>query len=363
MSSLQLTLADESASMRDSVRIKTLPMETLRRYFAGSFVFTALMLACGYALQGWKGVAICAILGVLETSLSFDNAVVNATILRDMEQKWRQRFLTWGMVIAVFGMRVVFPLLIVSVVAAVSPLAVLEMAIRRPADYAAHLTSAHIEIAAFGGAFLLMVFLKYFVDFEKEVHWLRWLEAPLSKVGRMEMAELALALTTLAIVARFMPQHEVVRFLLAGIWGLVAYIVVDGIGAVFGDDAGAEAAAKSGAAGFLYLELVDASFSFDGVIGAFALSNNIFIIAAGLGIGAMFVRSMTIYLVDRGTLSEYRYLEHGAFWAIGVLAGIMLLSAIIEVPEVLTGGIGALLILLALGSSILFRRRNPHSSD
>lgn len=332
-------------------------MDTLRKYFTGSFLFTFAMLVCGYWLQGWKGVAICAILGVLETSLSFDNAVVNATVLRDMEQKWRQRFLTWGMLIAVFGMRVVFPVLIVAIIAGLGPIEVLDMAIRRPDDYAAHLTSAHIEIAAFGGTFLLMVFLKYFVDFEKEVHWLPWLEKPLSKVGRLEMVELALALAALAVISRFIPAHEVSKFLIAGIWGLVSYIIVDGIGAVFGDEASAETAAKSGAAGFLYLELVDASFSFDGVIGAFALSNNIFIIAAGLGIGAMFVRSMTIYLVDRGTLSEYRYLEHGAFWAIGVLAAIMLLSAIVHIPEVVTGGIGALLIMLALGSSILFNRR------
>ncbi len=337
-------------------------MQTLRKYFTGSLLFTLAMLVCGYWLQGWQGVAICAILGVLETSLSFDNAVVNATILRDMDHTWRRRFLTWGMLIAVFGMRVVFPVLIVAIIAGLGPFEVLDMAIRRPNDYAAHLTSAHIEIAAFGGAFLLMVFLKYFVDFEKEVHWLSWLEAPLSKAGRVEMLELALALAALAIISWFIPPFEVSKFLIAGIWGLVCYIIVDGIGAVFGDEAGAETAAKSGAAGFLYLELVDASFSFDGVIGAFALSNNIFIIAAGLGIGAMFVRSMTIYLVDRGTLAEYRYLEHGAFWAIGVLAAIMLLSAIVHIPEVVTGGIGALLILLALGSSILFNRRQ-HSGN
>lgn len=330
-------------------------METLRKYFAGSFVFTAVMLAFGYWLQGWKGVAICAILGVLETSLSFDNAVVNATVLRDMSQLWRKRFLTWGMLIAVFGMRVVFPVLIVAIIAHLGPLEVLDMAIRRPNDYAAHLTSAHIEIAAFGGAFLLMVFLKYFVDFEKEVHWIHFLEAPLTKVGRVEMIELALALTAIAVISSFVPQQEAARFLEAGIWGLITYIIVDGIGALFGGESGAAEAGRSGAAGFLYLELVDASFSFDGVIGAFALSNNIFIIAAGLGIGAMFVRSMTIYLVDRGTLNEYRYLEHGAFWAIGVLAGIMLLSAIVHVHEVVTGGLGALLILLALGSSIRFK--------
>ena len=333
-------------------------METLRKYFAGSFVFTALMLAFGYWLQGWKGVAICAILGVLETSLSFDNAVVNATVLRDMSLVWRKRFLTWGMLIAVFGMRVVFPVLIVAIIAHLGPLEVLDMAVRRPDDYAAHLTSAHIEIAAFGGAFLLMVFLKYFVDFEKDVHWIGFIEAPLTKVGRMEMVELALALTAIAVISGFVAEHESARFLEAGIWGLVTYIVVDGIGALFGGESGAADAGRSGAAGFLYLELVDASFSFDGVIGAFALSNNIFIIAAGLGIGAMFVRSMTIYLVDRGTLNEYRYLEHGAFWAIGVLAAIMLLSALVHVHEVVTGGLGALLILLALGSSIHFKRKH-----
>ncbi|MDQ5888983.1 MAG: uncharacterized protein QG667_2277 [Pseudomonadota bacterium] len=336
-------------------------MEMLRKYFAGSFIFTALMLVFGYWLQGWKGVAICAILGVLETSLSFDNAVVNATVLRDMSQVWRKRFLTWGMLIAVFGMRVVFPVLIVAVIAHLGPLEVLDMAVRRPDDYAAHLTSAHIEIAAFGGAFLLMVFLKYFVDFEKEVHWIGFIEAPLTKVGRMEMVELALALTAIAVISGFVAEHESARFLEAGIWGLVTYIVVDGIGALFGGESGAAEAGRSGAAGFLYLELVDASFSFDGVIGAFALSNNIFIIAAGLGIGAMFVRSMTIYLVDRGTLNEYRYLEHGAFWAIGVLAAIMLLSALVHVHEVVTGGLGAMLILLALGSSIHFKRKHHQS--
>ena len=187
------------------------------------------------------------------------------------------------------------------------------------------------------------------------MHWIHFLEAPLTKVGRVEMIELALALAAIAVISGFVPQQEAARFLEAGIWGLVTYIVVDGIGALFGGESGAADAGRSGAAGFLYLELVDASFSFDGVIGAFALSNNIFIIAAGLGIGAMFVRSMTIYLVDRGTLNEYRYLEHGAFWAIGVLAGIMLMSAIVHVHEVVTGGLGALLILLALGSSIRFK--------
>ena len=123
------------------------------------------------------------------------------------------------------------------------------------------------------------------------------------------------------------------------------------------------AVVRSGAAAFLYLEVLDASFSFDGVIGAFALSNNIFIIAMGLGIGAMFVRSMTVMLVDKGTLAQYRFLEHGAFWAIIALAIIMLVSAIpgAHIPETITGLIGAVLIGTAFWWSVRHNRLNPET--
>jgi hypothetical protein len=114
---------------------------------------------------------------------------------------------------------------------------------------------------------------------------------------------------------------------------------------------------QSGAASFLYLEVLDASFSFDGVIGAFALSNNLFIIGIGLGVGAMFVRSLTIMLVERETLASYRYLEHGAFYAIIALAIMMFLSTVIHIPEVVTGLIGAGLIVTAFVDSIRYNRR------
>lgn len=97
------------------------------------------------------------------------------------------------------------------------------------------------------------------------------------------------------------------------------------------------AAAKGGFGAFLYLEVLDASFSFDGVIGAFALTQNLFIIAIGLGIGAMYVRSMTVMLVEKGTLSEYRYLEHGAFYAILILSVVMYFQTLMHIPEVITG--------------------------
>ena len=121
----------------------------------------------------------------------------------------------------------------------------------------------------------------------------------------------------------------------------------------------AGAAVKAGLGGFIYLNVLDASFSFDAVIGAFALSNNMVVIALGLSIGAMFVRTMTVVLVREGTLAQYLYLEHGAFWAILALGAIMLSSVLVEIPDVVTGLVGAVLIGLALWRSISYNRKHP----
>ena len=340
------------------------------KYFKGSILFSVLALVAAAAL-GWHesgtmaGVMstlfVVSVLGILEVSLSFDNAVVNATTLGEMDDLWRERFLTWGMAIAVFGMRVVFPLLIVAVIAHISPWQAVTMALTAPAEYARVLTSAHISVSAFGGAFLAMVGLKHFLDNDKEIHWIEIIEKPLARMGRIEAVQIGMVLTLLYVVSRQLPEHEQIEFLVAGIFGLISYIAVDGLGAVLGDasDEKSEVAARSGLAAFLYLEVLDASFSFDGVIGAFALSTNLFVIALGLGIGAMFVRSLTIMLVEKGTLAEYRYLEHGAFYAIVALGVIMFIRAFHEVPESITGLIGAGFIVLSLISSVRYKRAHP----
>jgi hypothetical protein len=304
---------------------------------------------------------IVLVLGVLEVSLSFDNAVVNATVLRDMTPVWQRRFLTWGIVIAVFGMRIVFPLVIVAVAAQLGPIDALVLAATDPLAYERIITGAHAGISGFGGAFLAMVGLTFFLDEDKDMHWIGVIERPFSGLSRVSGLAIGVVLLALYGISRLIAPEEGTTFLAAGIFGLVAYIAVQAVGALLERDADAApaagdaataAVAKSGLASFLYLEILDASFSFDGVIGAFALSNNLFIIALGLGIGAMFVRSMTVMLVDRGTLTEYRYLEHGAFYAIIALAAIMLLSVWVEVPETVTGLIGAGFIGLAFLASV-----------
>ena len=109
--------------------------------------------------------------------------------------------------------------------------------------------------------------------------------------------------------------------------------------------------------------MLDATFSFDGVIGAFAVSKDIIVIAVGLGLGALYIRTLTVYLVRQGTLAKYRYLEHGAHYAIGVLAVLLFISAEVHVPEVITGTIGALLILGAFFSSVRANRKEEEEDE
>ena len=342
------------------------------RFYKGSILFTLACLALGL-WYGWSqtgNVAATAsmlwiifVLSILEVSLSFDNAVVNAAVLKDMDEVWQKRFLTWGMVIAVFGMRIVFPLAIVAIAAGLGPVAALDLSLNDPARYEAIVSSAHVGIAGFGGAFLAMVGLSFFFDGEKDIHWIEWIEHKLSVVSNIKAAEIALLLLTLYGISLMLPPDEALTFMVSGTLGLVTFIAVEAISTILEMREEAlklqGAVVRSGLGGFLYLNILDASFSFDGVIGAFALSNNMVVIALGLSIGAMFVRSMTIHLVKQGTLAEYRYLEHGAFWAIIVLGAIMLLSAKFHIPETVTGLIGAVLIGLSLWWSVRHNRRNP----
>ncbi|WP_296678158.1 DUF475 domain-containing protein [Novosphingobium sp.] len=348
----------------------------LMRFYKGSIFFTVVCLILG-AWYGWSQSGsmaatasllwIILVLAILEVSLSFDNAVVNAAVLKDMDDIWQKRFLTWGMVIAVFGMRIVFPLAIVAIAAGLGPVDALKLSLNNPAQYERIVSSAHVGIAGFGGAFLAMVGLSFFFDGEKDIHWLKWIEKKLALVSNIKAAEIALLLLVLYLISRLLPQDEALTFMVAGTLGLVSFIAVEAISTILEMRDQTKAVngviVRSGLGGFLYLNVLDASFSFDGVIGAFALSNNMVVIALGLSIGAMFVRSMTIHLVKQGTLAEYRYLEHGAFWAIIVLGAIMLLSARFHIPESVTGLIGAVLIGLSLWWSIRHKRRHPDSGN
>lgn len=315
------------------------------RYFYSSFAIMALGLIAAFYLGGLAAIYITFLLIVLEISLSFDNAVVNAKVLETMDPIWQKRFIIFGIPIAVFGMRLVFPLAIVSIVTGMGLMETLQVAMNQPAEYEKVLKATESTIFAFGGAFLLMVFLDFFFE-ERDVKWVTFVEG--SKMMETFSGVANIELIT-AIMVGIALGHITQDFgvVLAFMYGVLLHSLLGMLDHFLSSDT-----VKSGIAGFIYLEVLDASFSFDGVIGAFALTSNIFIIMIGLGVGAMFVRSITLYFVEHKTLSEFRYLEHGAHYAIGILAIIMLMKITTHISEMVTGTIGIGLIAIAFAHSL-----------
>jgi hypothetical protein len=345
------------------------------RTFGISLLVTTAALALGFAYGGFKGLYLLLVLAALEVSLSFDNAIINASVLKRMSRFWQRMFLTIGMVVAVFGVRLFFPLLIVWATAGLDPVRAMKLALHPPPhgalefpdgspSYEKLVLAAHPQIAAFGGIFLLMMFLD-FVFYDRDIKWLKWIEVPFARIGRLGQVTLVVTAVVLVLVGTQLTHSgdEAATVLTAGLLGMVTRLVVNGLSRAFrpsGEEAGAPRTGWAGLSLFLYLEVLDAAFSFDGVTGAFAITSDPVIIALGLGlVGSMFVRSITIYLVRQETLGRYVYLEHGAHWAIGALAVIMLgsIEPRFEVPEPVTASVGVFFIVAALGWSILRNRR------
>lgn len=328
------------------------------RIFIAPVVVSLLALGAVYAWGGVAAFFLAALLSILEITLSFDNAVVNAKVLAQMSEKWQRRFLTWGILIAVFGTRLVLPVIIVGLAAWISPWAAAQLAFFDPVGYAHVLEGASHAISAFGGIFLLMVSLRYFFDTGKHVHWIAWIERHLVRWGRVEAIELAIALATLLALS-YLADNQA-QVLAAGSIGLLTFVVMQGVTSTLDIKAG-QAAGAGGAVLFVYLNILDSAFSLDGVVGAFALTTAIPIIFVGLGIGAYFVRSITVYLVQRKTLDALVYLEHGAHWAILGLGLSMLVGIVWHVPEAVTGLIGLVFVTLAYFSSRRALRRKVNT--
>ena len=322
------------------------------KYFLGSYIVTAAGLIGSYFWgehvhngSGLQCAFIALVLGILEVSLSFDNAVVNAMKLEKMTEKWRQ----------------------VSVFAKLSMIEVFKIATTNVDKYAHYLHLTHAPIVTFGGMFLMLLFLNYFFNHKKDVHWIKFIEMPLSHLDHIKGIEIIISLLLLLGTQSIVPQEQKFSVLISGISGIITYLTIEGFAHFLEKHEETRMAAYAqksiagaGLVSFIYLELIDASFSLDGVLGAFALSKDIIIITIGLSIGAMFVRSLTILLVEKKTLAQFLYLEHGAHWAIGALAGLMLVSTVKEIPEVITGSIGLGFILAAFISSIIHNKKRAN---
>lgn len=327
------------------------------RYFYSSIILALLGLSLAFYWGGSSGLLMASILALMEISLSFDNAVVNATVLKGMGALWQRRFLTWGMVVAVFGVRFLLPILLVALVTGMDLRSVAQMALHNPDEYARQVQASHVQISAFGGMYLLLVFLSFFFEENKSLHWLVWLERRLAQLGKLESIEVTIALTALLVAQSFLPTDHRLDALVAGTLGVILYVLVKSLTSLFQASEQLDSSIhRVGFMSFLYLEVLDTSFSLDGVIGAFAITRDVVLILLGLTIGAMFVRSLTLMLVREKMLEEYLYLEHGAHYAIGALSVLMLTDMSLHVPEWFTGTIGFVVILMSLWSSVRAKR-------
>lgn len=334
----------------------------LRIYAISTIISIALVIFVGVE-AGLSALFLVLILAALEITFSVDNAVVNTRILEKMSYGWQQAFLTVGIFIAVFVVRFLLPLLIVSIATGSGMGSVLDLALNNPEEYGNQLEEAHYMIAAFGGTFLLMIFLDFFFQ-RRKTKWLIGIETVMEKAGRLVSLSVILSLSILLAITSLLDEKHQLVALTSGVVGLVVYLLINSLDTLLDRKSiasnmnqVAKNSFKVGLVGFLYLNVVDASFSLDGVIGAFAITNKILLIAVGLGIGALYVRVLTVHMLRHGVLDQYRYMEHGAHYAIGILAAIMLLSLKLEIPEVVAGLSGLAFVFAAVMHSYLESKR------
>lgn len=333
----------------------------LRHYWPELLITLTVWVAIGWQM-GLAAFLLAVILSILEITLSADNAVVNSRVLVRMSRLWRLLFLTVGIFVAVFLVRFALPIFMVAIMTPLSSGEVLQLAISDAETYGKHLHSIAPAINAFGGMFLLLVALFFFMERDRAHLWIHPVELVLQRLAKIPYVKYIIAF--MAFIPVFYITDPADRDTVFGalVAGALVYFVLHSITLTMARiNKKNELKKQVGWAAFvsfMYLEVLDASFSLDGVVGAFALTNNIVIIMAGLGIGALWVRTMTLYMVKHQTLTTYRYLESGAHWAIACLAFIMFMKlAHIELPELVVGTVGLVFIGLSMVSSIRANHR------
>jgi hypothetical protein len=286
----------------------------------------ALALAALYYFTGdLAAVAAAVSLIFLELGLSMDNAVVQADKVKSMNPFWKTVFFWVGIPVAVVGMRFAFPLGLVSSIEGISFLDAYHLAVQSPDKFAASLLSAHATIASFGGCFLLLTAIQFYGGDEREYTWIPGVEHILSSIYVVRGLEFVAVLA--AILISYQDSHEL-SVVFGGLAGCILFVVMSALkqamehlDSSLGNATNALLKVlQGGLAGFIYLELLDSAFSVDSVLGALAVSHNVWVVAIGLGVGAMFVRQLTLWMVETGATAEFKYLPNGAFFSILCLA-------------------------------------------
>ena len=258
---------------------------------------------------------------------SIDNAIVNAHVLQTMGALWRKRFLLIGIITSVFMVRFLLPLFIVWISVPNLTLPSLLSTFIGGNDLAANAIEAQKPvILMFGGVFLAYLYLHWlFLEKKEPLYIERFLK---DNHGVWFFGFAAVLLVLVMYLARASPM-----MMLAAAIGSATFFILYGLKET------AEAKEQSihkphlsDFSKFIYLEVLDAAFSFDGVIGAFAFTINLLLIFIGIGIGAVVVRELTIKGIDQ--VARYKYLKNGAMTSIGFLGLFMLIEAFgLELPS------------------------------
>jgi uncharacterized protein len=275
-----------------------------------------------------ESIAIVLGLVVFEVVNSVDNAVVNATVLKTMSVLWRKRFLFIGIITSVFLVRFLLPLVILGISVPNISLQEMFLAFTGQSDIAAQAIELQKPvILAFGGVFLLFLYLHWlFLEKKDPLYIERFIK---EKHGAWFFAIASVLLVLIMYLARANSN-----MMLAAAIGSATFFIVYGLKETAEKNEEHLVAGANGLSDlskFVYLEVLDATFSFDGVVGAFAFTINLLLILIGLGIGALVVRELTVKGID--SISKYKYLKNGALTSIGFLGIFMLIESFtIELP-------------------------------
>lgn len=318
--------------------------------------------------------AVIVVIGLLvfETIASIDNAIINADILSTMKAWARRWFLTWGLIIAVFGVRGILPWLVIWVSApSLGPIGAFTATFSGDATAALAIEHSAPFLLLGGGIFMIFLFLHWFMAEQKNC--IVPGELVMSKQGPWFYAVASIILFGIV----FFVSTQIDPFLgIAAVAGAMVYFIMMGF-RLFADKKSAElehatAAAENGVVDakhakahhhsdvskLLLLEVIDASFSVDGVVGAFAFTMSVPLILIGNGLGALVVRELTIRNIDN--IRKYAYLKNGAMYSIFCLGLIMCSEACgIELPI----WFAPLLTIIIVGVFLFLSIRKIKKSD
>ncbi|MBI2450490.1 MAG: DUF475 domain-containing protein [Candidatus Nealsonbacteria bacterium] len=267
---------------------------------------------------------------VFEVVNSVDNAIVNAHVLKTMSVKWRKIFLLWGIFTAVFVVRGLLPLTIVWLsMPEIGFWRVLKSVIQSPPEIARLFEEREGIILIGAGVFLLLLYLHWLFLEKKDPYFIP------DKLIKPHYGIWFFALAAIILVTLLYLARSSFHIMLAAAIGNAAFFLLYGFKEQAAKQEETIGHAKTHLSDFsklMFLELLDTSFSFDGVMGAFAFTTSIPLIFIGNGIGALVVRELTIKGIDR--VAKYRWLKNGAMTSIGLLGLFLILKSFgLHIPE------------------------------